>query len=301
MSQVSPQKQLSALSEHSLRIQEAARITGLNCKSAYKVKQLTGYQDELKTLTEAYLQAADNLDVIPNVMQLAKSEFLKRNLLIKIKAVSGHLCKSNDDYGSALQNFVNIAFSEAQHFDEDEDKDVFENTAETLFERIKSGTKSVENCLNYIRDPRSRSNLRSINEHLSFQISDIISRARLIVETRYICDTLSLDVQIQSWAAKAHFVVEEICKQDGIHQSTKESIRAALQGQVHEATKEVLLEVPLKIKDIKEPLEFPKETRQEESPEKLDATMKGLTMSPVADYSPDHTGKEVCISMYVYS
>ncbi|KAJ0066733.1 hypothetical protein NL108_002352 [Boleophthalmus pectinirostris] len=257
VSQVTLQKQLSALSENSLRIQEAARITSLICKSAYKVKQFIGYQEELKTVTELYLQVADSVDAKPDVMKLAKSEFLKRSLLVKIKAVCSQLNKVNSDYGKALQNLVQMAFTKAKHLKGDEEDSSFEKTAEMLVERIRSGTKSVENSLHFIRDPRSRSNLRSINEHLSFQISDIISRTRLIVETKYICDTLTIEVQIQSWAAKAYFVVEEMCKQDGINQGTKDSIRAALQGQavskVHVAIKEVIPEIPQK---IKEPLEF---------------------------------------------
>uniref|UniRef100_A0A3B4TQP0 Uncharacterized protein n=1 Tax=Seriola dumerili TaxID=41447 RepID=A0A3B4TQP0_SERDU len=251
MNQLRPQKQLSVLSENSLRIQEAARITSLNCRSAYKSKQLTGYQDELKTLTEAYLKAAEELDIMPSVMQLAKSEFFQRHLLIKIRMLSGHLSKANKDYDTALQNIVNIAYFAAEHLRENNTEDEeqkFENAAQTLFENVKSATKRVEECLNYVHDPRARSNLRSINDHLSFQISDVISRARLMVETHYICDTLSLDVQIQCWSAKAHYVVEEIRRQDGIHQEAKEHIRAGLQGLTPEGIKEVLAAIPSKVK-----------------------------------------------------
>ncbi|XP_067369244.1 catenin alpha-2 [Channa argus] len=249
---LSPQKQLLMMSENSLRLQEAARLTSLNCKSAYKSKQLTGYQDELRTLTEAYLKAAEELDVMPNVMQLAKSEFLCRHLLIKIRILSGHLSKANKDYNVALQGIVSIAYFAAEHFKENNPEDPeqkFETAAQTLFENVRSATKSVEDCLNYIRDPRARSNLRSINDHLSFQISDIISRTRLMVETHYICDTLSLDVQIQCWSAKAHYVVEEIQKQEGIHQEAKEHIRAGLQGRTPEVVK-VLATIPFKAKEM---------------------------------------------------
>uniref|UniRef100_A0A3B4YIT3 Uncharacterized protein n=1 Tax=Seriola lalandi dorsalis TaxID=1841481 RepID=A0A3B4YIT3_SERLL len=260
MNQLRPQKQLSVLSENSLRIQEAARITSLNCRSAYKSKQLTGYQDELKTLTEAYLKAAEELDIMPSVMQLAKSEFFQRHLLIKIRMLSGHLSKANKDYDTALQNIVNIAYFAAEHLRENNTEDEeqkFENAAQTLFENVKSATKRVEECLNYVHDPRARSNLRSINDHLSFQISDVISRARLMVETHYVCDTLSLDVQIQCWSAKAHYVVEEIRRQDGIHQEAKEHIRAGLQGLTTEGIKEVLAAIPSKVK-VK--VEFPSDT-----------------------------------------
>ncbi|XP_070834345.1 uncharacterized protein [Chaetodon trifascialis] len=259
MNHLGPQKQLSALSESSLRIQEAARLTGLNCKNAYKSKQLTGYRDELKTLTEAYLKAEEELEITPSVMQLAKSEFFQRHLLIKIKMLSGHLSKANKDYDSTLQRIVSIAYLAAKQFKENNAEDAeqkFENAAQTLFEGVKLATKRVEDSLNYIRDPRVRSNLRSINDHLSFQISDIISRARLMVETHYICDTLSLDVQIQSWSAKAHYVVEELKKQDGIHQEAKEHIRAGLLGRTPEDITDMLSTIPPKVKEA----EFPSDT-----------------------------------------
>ncbi|KAM7408927.1 hypothetical protein PAMA_002580 [Pampus argenteus] len=289
MSQLSPQKQLSALSENSLRIQEAARLTSLNCKSAYKSKQLTGYQDELKTLTEAYLQAAEDLGVMPSVIQLAKSELFQRNLLIKIRVLSGHLSKANKGYDTALQNIVSIAFFAAEHFRENKTEDEeqkFENAAQLLFENVNSATKRVEDCLNYIRDPRSRSNLRSINDHLSFQISDIISRARLMVETHFICDTLSLDVQIQCWSAKAHYVVEEISKQDGIHQEAKEHIRAGLQGRAPEDVKDGRTTIPSNVKEVT----FQSETTSwlKINTESVDAAEPSMRTS----YRPGNTEKE---------
>ncbi|TNN61769.1 Catenin alpha-2 [Liparis tanakae] len=245
MNQLSPQKQISVLAESSLRIQEAAGITSLNCRSAYKSKQLAGYQDELKALTEAYLKAAEELDIIPSVMQLAKSDFIQRHLLIQMRVLSSHLSKANTDYDAALRNIVRIA-----HLAVSSKADVeqtFDSAAQALFENVQTASKRVEECLHFIRDPHTRSNLRSINDLLSFQISDIISRARLVVETRCICDTLGLDVQVQCWSAKAHYVVEELGKQDGIHREAKENIKAGLQGRTH--VKEVLAAVPTKVKE----------------------------------------------------
>lgn len=297
MNQLGPQKQLSVLYENSLRIQEAARLTSLNCKSAYKSKQLTGYQDELKILTEAYLKAAEELGIMPNVMQLAKSEFFQRHLLIKIRVLSGHLSKANKDYDTALQNIVSIACFSAGHFRENNTEDAeqkFEKAAQTLFENVKLATKRVEDSLNYMRDPRGRSNLRSINDHLSFQISDIISRARLMVETHYICDTLSLDVQIQCWSAKAHYVAEEIRKQDGIHQEAKDQIRAGLQGRTLEDIKEVLATSPAKVKEV----EFASDTTscQKGNTESVDAAERNMKMAAGVKYGPENRKKDVGIS-----
>ncbi|XP_078017045.1 uncharacterized protein LOC144458436 [Epinephelus lanceolatus] len=282
MNQLSPQKHLSVLSENSLRIQEAARLTSLNSKSAYKSKQLTGHQDELKTLTDAYLKAAEELDTIPSVMQLAKSEFFQRRLLIKIKVLSSHLSKANKDFDTALQNIVSIAYFAAEHFRENNTEDAeqkFENAAQTLSENVKQATKRVEDCLHYVRDPRARSNLRSINDHLSFQISDIISRARLIVETHYICDTLSLDVQIQCWSAKAHYVVEEIRKQDGIHQEAKEYIRAGLQGRAPDDIKDALATIPLKVKEVEFPSDITMTSWQKGNTEDVEAAEPDVNMA----------------------
>lgn len=294
MNQLGPQKQLSALSESSLRIQEAARLTSLNCKSAYKSKQLRGYQDELKTLTEAYLKAAEELEIMPSVMYLAKSEFFQRHLLIKIRVLSGHLSKANKDYDTALQSLVSIAYFTAEHFRENSTEDAeqkFENAAQTLFESVKLATRRVEDSLNYIRDPRARSNLRSINDHLSFQISDIISRARLMVETHYICDTLGLDVHVQCWSAKAHYVVEELRKQDGIHQEAKEHIRTGLQGRTPEGIKEGLSTIPPKIKEAEFPSDTTTTSRQRGNIENVDAAEQNMDIAAVAKYRPGNMEK----------
>lgn len=242
-----PQKQLSLLSENSLRIQEAVRLTCLNSRSAHKSKQLTADQEELKTLTEGYLKAAAELDAMPNVLRLAKSEFFQRKLLIKIKVLVSHLSKTNRDYDSSLHNIINMAYS---HNNTEDAEGKFEEAAQTLFDHVKLACKKVEDSLHYVRDPRARSDMRSVNDHLSFQISDIISRARLIAEAHYICDTLSLDVLIQCWSAKAHYVLEQIRKQDGIHQETKEQIRAGLQGRTFDYVKEVLATSPTVVKKL---------------------------------------------------
>ncbi|XP_031660698.1 uncharacterized protein LOC116357456 [Oncorhynchus kisutch] len=236
MRQLTPQKRLAAMSENSLRIQEAARLTSVNCKSAYKVKTLTQLQGELKTLTEAYLQVAEDLCIVSlsGILQFARSEVLQRQLLIKMRVLSGHLNKANTDYVTAIQNIVNIAYKASKHHKDNktskEAQETFETAAEKLFENAKAATKRVEDCFNYIRNPRARINLRSINDHLSFQISDIVSRARLVVETHCIYDTLSLEIQIQCWSAKAHFLAEEIYKVDGLSQEAKEHVKVGLQG-----------------------------------------------------------------------
>lgn len=296
MNQLGPQKQLSVLSENSLRIQEAARLTSLNCRSAYKSKQLTGHQDELKTLTDTYLKSAEELDSMPSVMQLAKSEFFQRHLLIKIRVLSGHLSKANKDYDAALRNIVRAAYFAAEHFRDNDAEDAgktFENAAESFFQNVKLATKQVEDSLNYIRDPRARSNLRSINDHLSFQISDIISRVRLMVETHYICDTLSLEVQIQCWSAKAHYVMEEIRKQDGIHQEAKEHIMACLQGGAPQDIKEVFASIPHKVKEMEFPSDATVTSWQKGNTERVDAAELKMNMAAVAKYEPENKGKDV--------
>lgn len=285
LNQLSPQKQLMTLSENSLRIQEAARLTSLNCRSAHKSKQLRAYQDELKTLTDSYLKAAEELDSIPNVLQLAKVEFLMRQLMIKIRVLIGHLSKANKDFDAALQSLVAMARSPAGRPDqspEDGEED-FEKAAETLLESVKLVLKRVEDSLNYFRDPRARLNLRSIHDHLSFQILEIISRVRLMVETHYVCDTLSVDVQVQCWSAKTHYVVEEIRKQDGIHQEVKEQIRAGLQGQAVKVTEE---SSTFKVSDV---------DVQRGPVESVDAAEQNVSAAAWVKKEPEHRVKDVGI------
>ncbi|CAL8366912.1 unnamed protein product [Gadus morhua 'NCC'] len=255
VSQLTVQKKLSTMSENSLRIQEAARLTSQVCKSAHKAKEFTEIKEELKTHTENYLQVAEDFSLVQSVVQLTKSEFFQRSLLIKLRVLCGQLDKTNKDYVNTIQNIVNAAETAAKHVSDEktaeEAEQQFEAAVEAIVENINSATKKVEECLNYVRDPRARSNLRSINDHLSFQISDIVSRARLIVETRFVSDSLSLEVQIQCWSAKARYVTEEILKTDGIQQQAKDHIRMALQGVGPEVAQGGIAPPPCEVKEEK--------------------------------------------------
>lgn len=300
INQLNPQKRLSSLFENSLRIQEAARLTSLNCRSAYKANHLTSYQNELKTLTDAYFEASEEFQGMPSLTQLAKSEFLKRQLFIQIRVLSNQLGKENRIFVSAFQNVVDFTNSASKHFRDSEHvkktEQEFENAAQTLVENVQSAAKTAEDCLNYIHDPRARSNLRSINDHLCFQISDIISRARLVLET-HIGDTLSLDVQIQCWSAKAHYLVAEIMKQDGIQQEVMESIKAGLQGRAYENVNKKLTISPSRVNEVEFPDKMP--PLQRGNAETIDAAETNVSLSAVANHEPKDEKKDVRISVFI--
>ncbi|KAL1263638.1 hypothetical protein QQF64_006377 [Cirrhinus molitorella] len=233
--QMTPKKWLSVMSENSLRIQEAARLSSLNCRDSYKVKLLGELQEDVKTLTESYLQATEEVGTVSlsSVLMLAKPELLQRQLLIKMKVLSCLLSKVNQDYVTSIQNTIALACMVQTKDSDMETEDTlaqFESAAELLMHNVKSATESIQDCFNFIRDPKERSNLRFINDHLTFQMSDIVSRARLIAETQALGDTLTLDIQSQCWSAKAHYLVEELSKVDGILAVTKEQIKSSLQG-----------------------------------------------------------------------
>ncbi|XP_077585829.1 uncharacterized protein LOC144205365 isoform X2 [Stigmatopora nigra] len=227
-----PQMRLSFLSQSSLRIQEAAKLTSLSCKSQFQSKELTAYEGELKMLTERYLKAADDLGITPCVTRLIKPELLHRTLIIKIKELFGLLSKANENYETTLNMLVTLAHFAAENAgdgESDKARQSFENSAILLLENIKNATRNVEDCFDYMQDSREGANLRTINANLSFLMSDIISQLRLLVQTYSTTDTFDLEVKIQCWSAKAHYLVEEITKQDGIPQEEKENIRTGLQ------------------------------------------------------------------------
>uniref|UniRef100_A0A673LAT2 Uncharacterized protein n=1 Tax=Sinocyclocheilus rhinocerous TaxID=307959 RepID=A0A673LAT2_9TELE len=60
----------------------------------------------------------------------------------------------------------------------------FESAAELLMQNVKSATESIQDCFNFIREPKERSNLRFINDHLTFQMSDIMSRKKGPIQTK---------------------------------------------------------------------------------------------------------------------
>ncbi|KAJ8418034.1 hypothetical protein AAFF_G00137430 [Aldrovandia affinis] len=234
--QVTPQKRLGVMSENSLRIQEAARLTSSICKNNNTVTKIRDLQEEVKALTEACFQAADDLSTVPlsDIHQLAQSELLQRQLLVKMKVLSGLVGRVNKQYTDSVQNTIHLAVlatadnGDPEHMEEA--RKTFERDAESLLTTVKKASQNFQDCLNYIKDPRVRVNLKSINEHLSFQISDILGRARQMADTQDIGDMYSLDIQTQYWSAKAHFLVEEIDKVEGVHQATKQQLRLCLQG-----------------------------------------------------------------------
>ncbi|KAJ3610883.1 hypothetical protein NHX12_022973 [Muraenolepis orangiensis] len=174
----------------------------------------------------------------------------------------------------------------------------FETAAQHIVENIKSATQKVDDCLNYVRDPRARSNLRSINDHLSFQISDIVSRARLIVETRFVFDSLSLEVQIQCWSAKARYVTEEVLKTDGIQQEAKDHIRMGLQGTVPEDARGGLAPPPCDVKEGKAPTATDLSSWPKSHADTFDAPNMGMSEATMVkeDYLKRHdkSGISVC-------
>uniref|UniRef100_A0A3B1IBY4 Uncharacterized LOC111196032 n=1 Tax=Astyanax mexicanus TaxID=7994 RepID=A0A3B1IBY4_ASTMX len=237
--QMTPKKWLASISENSLRIQEAARLSSLNCIDNYTGKLLKELEDGVNTLTEVYLQSAEDLSTVssPGVLNLAKAEFLQRQLQVKMMALACLLSKVNEEYVTAIQNTVSLALSvinkeDFMEADSLETRTQFEATTELLLGSVETATQSVQDCFNFIRNPRERSSLRFINDHLLFQMSEIVSRARLMVETRTVFDTFSLDIQTQCWSAKARYLVVELYKVDGILHVTKEQIKFGLQGKV---------------------------------------------------------------------
>lgn len=232
--QMTPKKWLAAMSENSLRIQEAARLSSLNCRDSCKAKLLKERGD-VKALSDVYLQAMEDLGTVSRsgILRLARTELLQRQLQIKMKSLCCLLSKVNEEYVAAIQTAVSLAFSAIRKdcsMEAEEIHTQFEATADFLLKNVKTATESVQDCLNFMRDPRERSNLRFIRDHLSFQLSEIVTRAKLIMETQTVSETLSIEIQTQCWSAKAHYLVEELYKVDGILPVTKEQIKLGLQG-----------------------------------------------------------------------
>ncbi|KAK1905560.1 Vinculin [Dissostichus eleginoides] len=266
---------------------------------AVDCKTLDSFRAEVVSLTPLLVQTAQEtaMSSAMSMESLYKHSTQFTDLINNTRKVLlpvAGACKANKDYDTAIQKIVGIAHDFAQRFWEnntEEAEQTFDSAAETLLENVKPAIKRVDDCLHYVRDPRARSNLRSINDRLSFQISDIISRARLMVETHYICDTLSLDVQIQCWSAKAHYVVEEVRKQDGIHQEAKEQIMMGLQGKTYEDVREVLATVPSKDKEVEYRSDTTMTSWQKGHINSVNAAEPNMNMEAVAKFGPGNVGK----------
>ncbi|XP_018593663.1 uncharacterized protein LOC108925844 isoform X3 [Scleropages formosus] len=230
------QKRLSLMSENSVRIQEASRLSSLICKNTSTVRNMRDLQQEVRSFTEAYLQAAENLNTAPlaNLQQLATTELLKRTLQVKVKVLSAHLSKVNKEYMDAFQHLVHLAVLATAGNGCIENREAaqleFDKCAQSLIGDMKAVSQKVQDCLNYVRDPRVRAVLRFTNEHLLCQMSGIVSRARKMVDSQNTCDLPDLEIHMQCWSANAHFLVVELNKVEGIHPGMKQQVRLGLQG-----------------------------------------------------------------------
>ncbi|XP_048864764.1 uncharacterized protein LOC125739076 isoform X2 [Brienomyrus brachyistius] len=261
------QKRLAMWSENSLRIQEASELSSLNCKNKNTIKNMRGLQQEVKSLTEAYLQAADNLGSVSctDIHQLARTECLQRQLQVKMNALLSLVSTTNKEYTDAVKSIVHLAHLAAADKGKGEKTQTahvdFERCAESLLENVKAAAQKIQDSLLYIRDPRVRSSLRFTKDHLSSQTSEIVSRARKMAETQDPSEVLSLEVQKQCWSAKARFLVEEINKVEGIHQATKDQMKQLLQGKQ-------LWEMPVTLSEVQT-----EETRPVKCPRQISSAL----------------------------
>uniref|UniRef100_A0A671SJL0 Uncharacterized protein n=1 Tax=Sinocyclocheilus anshuiensis TaxID=1608454 RepID=A0A671SJL0_9TELE len=118
-------------------------------KNSYKVKLLGELQEDVKTRTDTYLQAAEEVGMVSlsSVLMLAKSELFQRQLQIKMKALSCLLSKVNHDYVTAIQDTIALACSVQTKDSDMETEDTlaqFESAAELLMQNVKSATESIQ-------------------------------------------------------------------------------------------------------------------------------------------------------------
>ncbi|KAI5108598.1 hypothetical protein C0J45_2192, partial [Silurus meridionalis] len=299
---LTPKKRLAALSENSLRIQEAARLCSINCRDSCRAKLLKG-RDDVKALSEVYLQAMEDLSIVSRsgVLRLARTELLQRQLQIQMKSLCCLLSKVNEEYVTAIQNAVSLTSSPIIKDRSREDEEFhtrFEATSEFLLRNVKTATESVQDCLNFMRDVRQRSCLRFISDHLSFQMSEILSRLKFIMETQTVSEFFSIDIQTQCWAAKAHYLVEELYKVDGIFPITKEQIKFGLQGKEYSGASQVDLKPSSTTKDTRPPRKVITQTTNlvnvpPPSNQESEMVMNHLTVTSTMDYYCSHNSSKI--------
>ncbi|MBN3298469.1 CTNA1 protein, partial [Amia calva] len=201
------------------------------CQKAFEGQSADQFGEHAATLTARIKHVID-----AGKRHVGKSDdpIFRNGLLVLVKQVETSASQATVAVQHCVKHFSNVksfeTFSEKVLEAIERIQILRDGLDGQLLQNVKVASENIQHCLNYIRDPRVRCTLRFVNEHLSFLTSDIVSRARHIVETQDLRDSTGLEIrtkdcQALSLTETALFLKRETdrCQEDDrIVKATKE-------------------------------------------------------------------------------
>ncbi|XP_026700732.1 uncharacterized protein LOC113478098 isoform X1 [Athene cunicularia] len=212
------QSLLTAVSENSLRLQEAAWLSYLSCPEDCGRSEILALREEIKVLMEALLDACNTLSVspLPTDSLYIRFELLQRDLALRAKALLLHLEKVNTEHLQVIRDVAGPALSPFSQEDRERSKQAFEEKASQLMANVQWVKTTLQDTLEASTQLQSQANLLSVAEHLLVLTSDAVGSASQLFESRGDEGLLHLDSIVWCWSAMAHYLITQLRAAPGV-------------------------------------------------------------------------------------
>ncbi|NXW42718.1 CTNA1 protein, partial [Nyctiprogne leucopyga] len=226
------QRLLAAVSENSLRLQEAARLSYLSCPEDCGHSEILALREEIKVLMEALLDASNALSVSPlsTASLYIRFELLQRDVALRAKALLLHLEKVNSEHLQVIRDVIGPALSPLSQEDRERRKEAFEEKASRLLANVQWVKTTLQDVLEASAQLQSQANLLSIADHLLVLTSDAVGSASQLFQSHRDRRHLHLDSIVWYWSANAHYLITQLQAVQGIGGHTLQLIREHLQN-----------------------------------------------------------------------
>ncbi|NWX90166.1 CTNA1 protein, partial [Nothoprocta pentlandii] len=208
----------AAVSENSLRLQEAARLSYLSCPEDCGSSEILELREEMRVLTEALLDASRTLSVswLSTASLFIRFELLQRGLALRAKALLLLLEKANLEYLQVMRDVFEPALSPVSQGDRATSKQTFEGKADQLMANVEWVQSTLQDVLEAAAHLQPQASLLSIADHLHVVTSDAVASARQIFQHPQEKEYLCLEISVWDWSARAHYLVTQLQALRGI-------------------------------------------------------------------------------------
>ncbi|NWT13023.1 CTNA2 protein, partial [Vireo altiloquus] len=209
-----PQSLLAATAEHSLRLQDAARLSYLSCPGDHGAREILVLREEIQVLVEALLDVSNTLllSPLPAASLAVRFELLCRDVALRAKALLLHMERVNMEQLQLIRDVAGAALSNLSHEERERSKEAFEEKAN----RLMADVQWVRNTLRDAQLP-SQPHLLSMADHLLLLTADVVGnicqRFQSHQDTGNPCQDTGdphLDTVVWYWSAKAHYLVTQL-------------------------------------------------------------------------------------------
>ncbi|NWW52628.1 CTNA1 protein, partial [Pedionomus torquatus] len=226
------QSLLAAVSENSLRLQEAALLSYLSCPEDCGDSEILVLREEIKVLVEALLDVSSTLSVSPlsTASLYIRFELLQRDLALRAKALLLHMEKVNTKHLQVIRDVVGPALSPPSQEDVERRKEAFEEKASRLMANVQWVKTTLQDILESSAQLQSQANLLSTADHLLVLTFDAVASASQFFESCQDKGLLHLDSIVWYWSAKAHYLLTQLQSVQGVNEHILHLMRQHLQN-----------------------------------------------------------------------